>query len=141
MPGDDPSGRYERAYGTDWDSLDRDAAVERAYALGVAASLGEYHPAELDAVRAEVDTVYDRSVVDLAFDEGKNEGRSVDSADGDPAVWRELVAGETVTVDATDDPTGGRTGLPEALDRIEALALPDRNSTDALRPPDFLERD
>ena len=43
--------RYERTYGTDWTTLDPDDAIERAYALGVAASLEEYHPDELEAMR------------------------------------------------------------------------------------------
>ena len=42
-------GLYEREYGTDWTTLDKDEATERAYALGVAESLGEGRP--LRAVR------------------------------------------------------------------------------------------
>lgn len=134
--------RYERAYGTDWESLDKDEAIERAYALGVATTLDEYHPDELEAIRAEMDTSYNKSVVDLAFDEGKNEAREIDpDADDGGSVWAELVEGETVTVDRDEVPTGGRTGLPEAIDRIEALARPERDSTGAVERPDFLERD
>ncbi|MFC7059018.1 hypothetical protein [Halovenus salina] len=61
--------KYERAYGTDWESLDEDEGMERAYALGVATSLGEPLPDELAAIREEMDTAYQRSVVDLAFEE------------------------------------------------------------------------
>ena len=136
--------KYERAYGTDWDSIDRDEAINRAYALGVAASLGEYHPDELDRVRAEMDTSYDKSVVDLAFDEGKNEAREIDAEstqpDGDP-VWAELVEGETVTVDEDDVPTGGRDGLPDALEKIDALDKPEPGKNEAVERPDFLEKD
>jgi hypothetical protein len=135
--------RYERAYGTDWDSLDKDEAITRAYALGVAASVSEYHPEELEAIRAEMDTTYDRSVVDLAFDEGKNEARELrDQKEDDSApVWAELVEGETVTVDPDEIPTGGPGRLPEAIDKMEALERPERDSTDAVDRPDFLERD
>ena len=42
---------------------------ERAYALGVAASLGDDYAGELGALRAEMDTAYETSVVELAFDE------------------------------------------------------------------------
>jgi len=134
--------RYERTYGADWDTLDRDEAVERAYALGVAASLGERHPRELDAVRGEVATTYDKSVVDLAFNEGKNEAREIEpSLADDEAVWSDLVAGETVTVEVEELPTGGRTGLPDAVERIDALDRPDLDSTEAVDRPGFLERE
>lgn len=135
--------RYERVYGTDWETLEETEAMERAYALGVAASLGEYHPDELDAIRQEMDTAYQRSVVDLAFDEGRNEAREVDLPDEETKAnaWTALVEGESVTVDADEVPTGGREGLPEAIDRVEALDLPDIDSTDAVDLPDFLKRD
>lgn len=133
---------YERSYGTDWDDLDAEEAIERAYALGVAASLGEYHPDELDAIRAGMDTAYERSVVDLAFDEGKTEGLAAESADESTAdPWQELVEGKLVTVDPDNLPRGGRDGLPAAVDRIGALDLPERDSTDVVDLPEFLERD
>ncbi|MEF8821063.1 MAG: hypothetical protein V5A52_02190 [Halovenus sp.] len=132
--------RYERVYGTDWEELDEDEAIDRAYALGVAASLGEYHREELEAIRDEMTTAYNRSVVDLAFDEGKNEGREVESEESE-TVWNELVIGEEVTIDPDELPTGGRNGLPEAVDRMDALDLPDRDSTDALDLPEFLDRE
>lgn len=134
--------RYERAFDTDWESLTEDEAVDRAYALGVAASLGEYHPDELEALREEADSAYARSLVDLAFDEGKNEGKTVDSeASGDDEVWNDLVSGETVTVKQDEIPTGGRSGLPEAMDVGDVLDLPDIDRTEAIDLPEFLERD
>lgn len=136
--------KYERTYGTDWDSLDKDEAIDRAYALGVVAALGEYHPEELEEVRHEMDTTYNKSVVDLAFDEGKNEARNLD-VDAEKrtqqAVWAELVKGETVTVDEDGVPTGGRDGLPSAIDMLEALNRPDPNKNEAVERPEFLERD
>jgi hypothetical protein len=91
-----------------------------------------------------MDTSYNKSVVDLAFDEGKNEAREIDpDADDGGSVWAELVEGETVTLDENEEtvPTGGRVGLPEAIDRIEALARPERDSTGAVERPDFLDRE
>ena len=137
--------RYERAFGTDWETLTEQEAMERAYALGVAAALGEYHPEELEAVRAEVDTTYSKSVIDLAFEEGRNEGKKAtpESDSGNPKAqaWQELVEGEAVTVEEDDVPTGGRTGLPEAVDRIGALDRSNPDSTDVVDLPDFLKRD
>ena len=135
--------RYERAYGTDWDELDQDEAMERAYALGVAAALGEYHRDELEAVRAEVTTAYDKSIVELAFEEGRTEGQDAESdrgTGGEEAVWSELVAGE-VPIEPEESPTGGRDGLPEAIDVPEALERAERDSTDALDLPEFLEKE
>ncbi len=133
--------RYERAYGTDWTELDSDAAIERAYALGVAASLGEYHPEELEAIRAEMDTAYATSVVDLAFDEGKTEAKAVEPTDGE--AWDALVEGDedVVTVDPDDVPTGGNLGLPEAIAKLEALDRPTMDRTEATDLPEFLEKD
>jgi hypothetical protein len=134
--------RYERAFETDWEELDEDEAVDRAYALGVAASLGEYHPDELEAVRDEADSAYARSLIDLAFDEGKNEGETVDAeAEEDDEVWNDLVSGEKVTVKQDEIPTGGRSGLPEAIDVGDVLDLPDVDRTEAIDLPEFLERE
>ncbi|SDJ59061.1 hypothetical protein SAMN05216226_105208 [Halovenus aranensis] len=135
--------RYERAYGTDWKNLDEDEGMERAYALGVAASLGEPLPDELAAIREEMDSAYQRSVIDLAFDEGKTEALEIDetAADNAAGVWNELVDGEVVTIDPDDVPTGGSQGLPEAVEKFGALDRPDLDSTEAVDLPDFLKQD
>jgi len=136
-------GLYDREYGTEWTSLDVDEATERAYALGVAESLGQYDREEFEAIHAEVDTTYDRSMVELAFREGKNEGRERQPAGEDAddrAVWADLVEGDTVTIDEDDLPTGGRDGIPEAVDKIDALERPDPDDVEATDRPEFLDR-
>ena len=60
-------GLYEERYGTDWRTLDKGEATERAHALGVAESLGEYNREEFEAVHDEMDTAYNRSMVELAL--------------------------------------------------------------------------
>jgi hypothetical protein len=137
---------YEDTYGTDWDSLDRDAAMGRAFALGVDASLGNRHPEEYDRIVEEMDTAYNRSIVELAYEEGKNKAKkkqySGDDSGGDEAVWADLVEGEKVTVDEDDVPTGsGRNSLPSALDKTKLLDRPDTDSRGRVEKPDFLERD
>lgn len=131
--------RYHENY-DDWKTLSADEAIDRAYALGVAASFDEYHPAELEAIREEMGSSYDKSVVDLAFDEGRTEARKAE-AEAAAAVWNELVEGELVTVDPDDVPTGGRGGLPEALDKVDALERVDLDHRDATELPEFLEKD
>jgi hypothetical protein len=136
-------GRYQRAFEQAWDTLDKGSATERAYALGVAAATGEFHREELEAIRAEMDTSYKKSLVDLAYEEGKNEVKEyLDRHDGadDGAVWSTLVEGEPTVVDADDGPEEGRLGLPNALDKLEALEPPDRSRNEAVDRPDFLER-
>ena len=128
--------RYEQQYGTDWETLNSEEGVERAYALGVAASFGEYDRAELDAIREEMSSAYNTSMVELAFQEGKNEGKEVDAEETEK-VWNELVVGE-VPLEEDGGPTGGRTGLPEAIDITEVLDKPERDSTDAVDLPEFL---
>lgn len=136
-------GLYEQKYGTAWTHLDKDEATERAYALGVAESLGEYNREEFEAVHDEMDTAYNRSMVELAFREGKNEGREVQPPGDDrggEAVWDELVEGEVVTVDEEGVPTGGRDGVPEAVDKMDAIERPNPDEIDATDRPEFLDR-
>lgn len=133
--------RYDRVYGTDWQTLEKDEAIERAYALGVAVTFGEYDREELEALRNEMDSAYDRSVLDLAFDEGKKEGQAVSNRVGSEGeIWAELVEGEQGFLDDAV-PSGGRDGLPEAIDKAELLERFDADSRDALDLPEFLERD
>ncbi|WP_372479797.1 hypothetical protein ACAH01_15540 [Halomicrobium sp. HM KBTZ05] len=126
----------------EWDALDKDEATERAYAIGVAERLGEYNREELEAIYDEMGTNYNRSMVELAYREGRQEARAAaesTDADGD-AVWADLVKGETILVDPDERPTGGRDGLPSALDPTELLDRQDVDSTEALDLPDFLDR-
>ncbi|WP_276273179.1 hypothetical protein [Haloarcula litorea] len=133
---------YEREYDADWDTLEKDAATDRAYAIGVAERLGEYNREELEAIYAEMDTAYNRSMVELAYDEGRNEAKdAARSGSGDPeAVWAELVEGETTVVEPGEPPTGGRDGLPEALEPTELLDRQSVDSTEATDRPEFLDR-
>jgi hypothetical protein len=135
-------GLYDRAYGTDWTDLDRDEATERAYALGVAESLGEYDRDEFEAVHDEMGTAYDQSVVELAFREGKNEARearALGDDDDEDDVWAQLVEG-AVPVDEDDLSTGGRDGLPESLDTLDVVEKSDPGDVEATDRPDFLDR-
>ncbi|MFW6018879.1 MAG: hypothetical protein ACOCPX_08655 [Halapricum sp.] len=134
---------YERTYDTDWETLDRDEAMSRAFAIGVAASLGHDYAEEYERIVAEMDTAYNRSIVELAFEEGKNKAKKeqYESDDGDEDdVWAELVEGEKVTVEREDVPTGGQNRLPAALEKTKILDQPDLDSRDRVSKPDFLEK-
>jgi hypothetical protein len=134
--------KYEEAYGTDWDALDKEEAVERAYALGVAESLGEYDREELERLRTEMDTAYQTSIVELAFDEGRNEAKELRRESGsseESDVWSALVEDAPVPSES-DLPTGGRDGLPESLDSADALDRPDPGDNEATDRPGFLDK-
>jgi len=142
--------RYERTYEAvgESDELDREAAIERAYALGVAAALGDPPPEELATLTEAVGSAYDRNVVELAYEEGRTEAlAAVDKQTDDGRVWADLVGGDS---DATPDEmseTSERPGTPDALDRpaaldrTEALDRIDLDSTEATELPEFLDRE
>jgi len=132
--------RYEAEFDTGWETLGKDEATTRAYAIGVAERLGEFNRDELKAIYAEMDSAYHRSMVELAYDEGRNEAKAAAEADTDDAVWAELVQGETTAVDADDVPEPARDSLPEALEPGDLLDRQDVDSTDAVDRPDFLDR-
>jgi hypothetical protein len=133
--------RYDSEFDTEWDSLDKDEATTRAYAIGVAERLGEFNREALEAIYAEMDSAYHRSMVELAYEEGRNEAKAtVDSATDGDAVWAQLVEGETTLVDPGDVAERGRDGLPSVLDSGDLLDRQDVDSTDAVDRPDFLER-
>ncbi|WP_435146703.1 hypothetical protein [Halobaculum sp. P14] len=121
---------YEERLGTDWTDISPDEAIRRAYALGVAASFGYRNDDEFDRLRDALDTSYDRSIIDLAYQEGKQtatELRGTDDVDGADDIWTHLVTGASPTdpgdVDAEDDPgTPGPAGeFPTMLDRAALL--------------------
>lgn len=133
--------RYEAEFDTGWEVLDKDDATTRAYAIGVAERLGEPNREELQAIYAEMDSAYHRSMVELAYEEGRNEATAVADPDSDAdAVWAELVQGEVTTVNPDDVTEGGRDSLPDALDAGELLDRQEVDSTEAVDRPDFLDR-
>ncbi len=144
---------YDEAFSRDWDGdeLDREEAIWRAYALGVSAALGDRNPKEY----RELVAAAGRSLVEMAYDEGKTSAADLDSrlasddADLDPAefpsreraVWSKLITykeeeGGDIEAGGGD---GDRMDLPELLDRIDLDTLP-RKDLDRLRLPDFLSR-
>lgn len=138
---------YEQTFGTEWETLpNSEAAVRRAFALGVAERLGEHHPEELDRITAEIDTTYEQSFVELAYQKGREEAGKVDQDTEKKEVWAEVVEGKTTieAPDRSDADTGNDDdafeGLPDALQSITIDTLP-ADSTEVVERPSFLERD
>jgi len=87
---------YGRTFDTEWDELSREEALERAFALGVAAGVGSPRPDELERVLDAFPGAYDRNVVELAYDEGRTKALEATAERDDPdadAVWSSLVGG------------------------------------------------
>ncbi len=132
---------YDHDYGTEWVSLNRDAVLERAFALGVAASLGDEPPGELDRLIDEIGSAYGQSMVKLAYDEGKNKAKNYRTTNrvAEDAVWGALVESENETDISSQADSISASDIPDLVTRIEALDRPD-GRIDAVRFPEFLTR-
>ncbi len=125
---------YEHTYDTDWRELSRREAIDRAFALGVAAGCGSPRPAELDRILEEIRGAYDRSFVELAYDEGRTKAlEAPESAAED--VWNRLVD-ESGAPRAVPVPEA----LPGALGGVTATERPRQGPPSSLDFPDMLRR-
>ena len=129
---------YESTFSAEWSQLARDEALERAYALGVAAACGHDNREEYEAIKAAADSTYDRSLIELSFEQGKSQALQLQSSGSEnEQIWDQLVESSTVELPAQDS------GLPEALapadllDRFGQVEGPPNN----LNKPSFLVRD
>lgn len=125
---------YERSFGTDWSTLDRESAIERAFALGVAKACGESHPDEYARVRQALPGSYDQSIVELAYEEGRTKALTLERQ-GEEDVWEALVDEETRT--AVDSPLPE--AMPGALDSREFLSR-STGPPESLDCPEFLRK-
>ncbi|ELY93057.1 hypothetical protein C482_20321 [Natrialba chahannaoensis JCM 10990] len=128
---------YDKSFGTDWESIDgREEVVERAYALGVAVRLGDTYTDELDRLTNQVETTYDESFVNLAYQKGRDEAANL-SSQPPREIWQELVEDQTIIeakeTEETDDT------LPDAIRGVD-IDSPPADSTESLRRPGLLER-
>jgi hypothetical protein len=124
---------YDRTFGTDWERLDREEAIERAFALGVASWCGREHDGELERLREALSGSYDRSIVELAYEEGYALARDLD--DDVEAVWDRLVDEDGSLTPVAPLPEA----MPGALGRLAFLRRSD-GPPESLDLPDFLRR-
>jgi len=120
-------------------TLSVDELLTRAYALGVAASMGESRPGELDRLLEGADGVYERNLLEVAHQEGRQEAREVTAdADGDdPSPWAVLVTGDAAPADdvdpgdrSDDDARGPRAAVEGPPDAVELMAAIERSDRD-----------
>lgn len=145
---------YDEYFSRDWESgeLDRDEAIERAFALGVAAECGEEHEAEYRRLVA----VAGRALVQMAFDDGRSrakdrryelrreesgDGESVEFPDRDAEIWSSLIEYETGRESALERHTRPikRLDVPGLLRRFD-LSSTRPDDLGRLRLPEFLRR-
>ncbi len=125
---------YDDRYGTDWETLNRETAVERAYALGVATACGAADEHERERLIAVGETTYDRSMIELAYQEGKTHADAHEQKLSDAqSVWADLVG--------TTDPVAPseRAFFPGALSQFNTM-FPQERRPDLLELPSFLRR-
>ena len=145
---------YEDRFATDWasDELDRDEAIERAFALGVAAECGEEHPGEYKRLVS----VAGRALVQMAFDDGRSRAKdvrqelqsetsgdveSVEFQDRDAEIWSKLVeydTGEQTALQRHTKPLK-RLDVPEMLRSFD-LSHDSKDDLSRLRLPEFLRK-
>ena len=145
---------YEDRFATDWtpDELDRDEAIERAFALGVAAECGEDHPGEYKRLVS----VAGRALVQMAFDDGRSRAKdvrrelrsgshgdaeTVDFQDRDAKIWSKLIEYETGDQTALQRHTKPlkQLDVPEMLRGFD-LSHDSKDDLSRLRLPEFLRR-
>lgn len=135
---------YERAFDTEWESLSGDEAIRRMYVLGIATELGHAERGERDRIRDLAGSAYERSVLDLAFQEGRREVQDVRPLhESDEETWSVLVDADDATVpdpDALQPDSGGRE-TPDAVDRPSLLGGYDIDELGRLSLPSFLTRE
>jgi hypothetical protein len=135
---------YERAFDTDWETLSGEGAIRRMYALGIAAELGYRNAEERERIRALASSAYERSVLDLAFEEGKRQVQDVRPHHAtDEDTWEALIESaespspppESLTVE--DRPAE----IPDAVERPPLLDGFDAGDLERLKFPSLLRRD
>lgn len=136
---------YDERLGTDWTEISADEAIDRAFALGVAAAFGYENRAEFDRLLGALDTAYDRSIIDLAYEEGRQEADGLSGDTSEREVWDSLVGAADANAGRRRSPPGPTDGpgpageRPSMLDRLDLL----EGGADlgALRRPAFLATD
>ena len=124
---------YASTFDTDWDELDMEAAALHAYAIGVAAVMGEDNRDHLKRLFDELQTGYERSVVELAYEEGRTDAQGVERTGN---AWNRLVTKD----ESTSPSTPAERDAPDLIDRAAMLERMHLDSTSAMDLPEFLRR-
>jgi hypothetical protein len=128
---------YDR-YFDEQDEYTSTEVLRRAYALGVASVCGDPDDEAYERLKRRSPDSYDRSIVELAYEEGRAEALDLEgSVEDGETIWSRLV--ETTPDPGTDDETDLPEGLPERLSG-NAGAGPAAGLPESLDLPSFLRR-
>ena len=149
---------YEKYFSKEWDSLDRDEAMVRAFVLGIDTVRGEDDPDELDRLREAENRTYvemaykegKRKFLDLAADEGSDGGEVNPSAKTyekdamTSSVQASEILSELIVTRRNKNDEGE---LPDAPSRIDVPGMLQQfgfldttvDEQDRLRLPEFLQ--
>jgi hypothetical protein len=114
--------------------------LRRAYALGVASVCGDPDDGAYDRLKERSPDTYDRSIVELAYEEGRAEALELEAtAETREEIWNRLV--ETTLDPGTTDGADLPKGLPDLLSRGKGEeASPAAGPPERLDLPSFLRR-
>lgn len=123
---------------TDAEEYTTEEVLERAYALGVQSVCSDPDEAAYERLKRRSPDTYDRSIVELAYEEGRAEALELEATvDDEETIWERLV--ETpLELGATDEAEHSGS-LPELLSRTDEFG-PDEGLPDRLDLPSFLRR-
>lgn len=130
---------YDDEFDSDWEALSIDEASRRAYALGVSESIGEPKPREYRRVKHGIERAYEKSIVELAYEEGRTRALKLrkQAEDKNPEdIWSALVEAEPITAGFGDL---RQSGVPDAVTKGSLLDPPERRIKQ-IELPDFLTR-
>jgi hypothetical protein len=128
---------YDR-YFDEREEYTTEEVLRRAYALGVASVCGDPDDGAYERLKERSPDTYDRSIVELAYEEGRAEALELEATVGDDEeIWDRLV--ETTLDPGTTDGADLPAGLPDLLSR-EGTAGPAADLPEHLDLPSFLRR-
>lgn len=130
---------YNQQFEDDWEDLTIDEATRRAYAIGVAASLGKDYTSELKRIHAHFDSPYDQSLVELSFEEGRNRAdKKIGDGTERSDVWDDLVVDEDLETVEPDPSLRGSQSIPNAVQRASMLDSGHLGVPSVMDLPEFL---
>lgn len=110
--------------------------LERAYALGVESVCGDRDDAAYERLKERSPDTYDKSIVELAYDEGRAKALELEAEEEDhETIWERLVETEVEPTERSDSPAE----RPELLSGPEEIG-PAAGLPDSLDLPSFLRR-
>jgi hypothetical protein len=132
---------YDDRFDTDWERLDSEECIERAFALGVTSVVDAPRVEEYERLLALAENAYGRGLIEMSYREGRARAQELRSDGLDTeAVWNAAVDEAAEVPSAGDTTPREREGPPAALDSPGLFERPDDDPSRRFSIPDFLQR-